>query len=260
MPEVSRVQGQHRAPPAVPWPEGDLKWVQGDIRVPHPGPGWGPQGRARQVGEEKQMIKELAGQIASLQAEEAGLWQENAELDSEIWQLRQRLRMLPGVCVDYLTQLQEKWREKEACCSELERKLATSSGQVTSTQQIRSVYKQMAKALRQHLEENPPYHWKKILFVEYRAQGSWMAAVGMWRKLKELRDDKQHHRQALQVQGDPRPYPPGPDAPTAPPATPRSPEVEDPGHWDPSKEEGLPIRAQGSGVTCRDDSAPSAQV
>ncbi|KAB1254463.1 hypothetical protein Cadr_000029098 [Camelus dromedarius] len=103
------------------------------------------------------------------------------------------------VHVGHLTQLQEKWREEEARCSELERKLAAASGQVASTQQIRSTYEEMAEALGQHLEENPPRHLKEILFLEKRAQASWMAAVGVERKLQELREGHQRHRQAPQV-------------------------------------------------------------
>ncbi|EPY72713.1 hypothetical protein CB1_098649001 [Camelus ferus] len=126
--------------------------------------------------------------------------------------------MLPRVHVGHLTQLQEKWREEEARCSELERKLAAASGQVASTQQIRSTYEEMAEALGQHLEENPPRHLKEILFLEKRAQASWMAAVGVERKLQELREGNQRHRPAPRVQGDPGPFPRGSGAPAAPPA------------------------------------------
>ncbi|XP_072805482.1 cTAGE family member 4-like [Vicugna pacos] len=142
--------------------------------MPGTGPRLEPQGRARQVGEEKQMNEELAGQIASLQAEETGLWWENAQLDCDFQQLRQRLQILPRVQVDHVTQLQEKWHQEEVPCSELERELAAASGQVTFMQQICSVYKQMAEALGQHLEENLAHHWKEILFFEKRAQESWM--------------------------------------------------------------------------------------
>ncbi|KAB1251671.1 hypothetical protein Cadr_000030422, partial [Camelus dromedarius] len=131
-------------------PEGDLKQVPGDITVSRPGPGLEPQGRARPVGEEKQMTQELTGHIASVQAEEAGLRREKARLHSETQQLRQRLQMLPGVHVDHLTQLQEKWCKEEASCSELERKLAAPRGQTTSTQQIRGVYQEVAEAQGQH--------------------------------------------------------------------------------------------------------------
>nr|XP_010996384.2 uncharacterized protein LOC105104395 [Camelus dromedarius] len=129
------------------------------------GPGLEPQGRARPVGEEKQMTQELTGHIASVQAEEAGLRREKARLHSETQQLRQRLQMLPGVHVDHLTQLQEKWCKEEASCSELERKLAAPRGQTTSTQQIRGVYQEVAEAQGQH--------WRKTVPTSRRRSSLW---------------------------------------------------------------------------------------
>ncbi|XP_032345962.1 uncharacterized protein LOC106729546 isoform X2 [Camelus ferus] len=129
------------------------------------GPGLEPQGRARPVGEEKQMTQELTGHIASVQAEEAGLRWEKARLHSETQQLRQRLQMLPGVHVDHLTQLQEKWCKEEASCSELERKLAAARGQTTSTQQIRGVYQEVAEAQGQH--------WRKTVPTSRRRSSLW---------------------------------------------------------------------------------------
>lgn len=102
------------------------------------------------------MSAQLAGQTASLQEGEAGLRQESAQLDSEIQQLRQSLQMLPAVHVHHLTQLQDTWCQDKTCCSEVERKLAAASRQVTSMQLLRSVYKQMAEALGQHWEETHP--------------------------------------------------------------------------------------------------------
>ncbi|EPY82839.1 hypothetical protein CB1_000621015 [Camelus ferus] len=100
--------------------------------------------------------------------------------------------MLPAVHVHHLTQLQDTWCQDKTCCSEVERKLAAAS--------------------------------RQSLFMEKRARKSWMAAVGTDRKLKELREDSQHHRQALRVQGNPWPFLWGPGAPAALAATTRGPE------------------------------------
>ncbi|EPY89308.1 mas-related G-protein coupled receptor member F [Camelus ferus] len=115
------------------------------------------------------MTQELTGHIASVQAEEAGLRWEKARLHSETQQLRQRLQMLPGVHVDHLTQLQEKWCKEEASCSELERKLAAARGQTTSTQQIRGVYQEVAEAQGQH--------WRKTVPTSRRSPS--LSALGM---------------------------------------------------------------------------------
>ena len=89
-----------------------------------------------------------------------------------------------------------------------------------------------------------------------------MAAVSTERKLKELRKENEHKRQMLaKVKSKFQPFSRGPCAPAIPLAAHRGTEVS--GDlpcviWFPREKEGHTLSDQGSGVTCRFDSASPA--
>ncbi|KAF5926281.1 hypothetical protein HPG69_011411 [Diceros bicornis minor] len=199
------------------------------------------QEMARQLWEEEQMNEELVERMTSLQTEGTSLLCENAQLESEIQQLKLKLQILPKFHEDHLRQLQKKLLEEERCCLEIEKKLPGVYRNMNSTCETRNLYKKVAEDARREVERTTSYARKGILFHAKRAQESWMAAVWTTRKLKELRRKNDRTRQMLaKVKSKSQPFPRGPSTPAAPPTAPRGPEMwGDPrGHQAPQQREG----------------------
>lgn len=112
----------------------------------------------------------------------------------------------------------------------------------------------MAEDVGKEFKRTNSYH-RKICNHEKRAQDCWMAVVSTERKLKELRKENEHKRQMLaKVKSKFQPFSRVPCAPATPLAVHIGREVS--GDlpciiWSPREN-------QGSGVTCRFDSASPA--
>ncbi|MXQ89231.1 hypothetical protein E5288_WYG015859 [Bos mutus] len=203
--------------------EADLKGVIGGADFS--GSLWSPKEIAQPLWEERQRNEELSGQISSLEAEEASLWDENSQLEREIRRLRLQLQVLPQTFEDHVAQLQKKCLERELHCLDMEKKLARVCKTVKSLSEDRDLYKRMVEELGKELESTNCYHQKQICVHEKRAQALGMAAVSTERRLRELRRESDHTRQMLaKLHCKFQPFPRGPCAPAAaPPAAHRGP-------------------------------------
>jgi len=225
--------------------EGDLKGVtdDADSNVSLQSAEEKNEELARQLWEEKRINEELMGQITDLRAKEASLQRENSQLQSEIQQLKRKLQILPQLYQEYTRELERKSLEKEAQCSDIEKSLSYTCGNIESATQIRNFYKKMAEDTRRELEENTSHYLKDILFYANKVQESWMAAVLTERKVKELRKENDHIRQMLaKAEFNFPPFPSGPFAPAPPRAAHGGPEVSgdplDPQHPQEGEEPG----------------------
>ena len=105
-PKVPQKKEAEYGPPPIHRSEADLKGVIGGADFS--GSLWSPKEIVQPLWEERQRNEELSGQISSLEAEEASLWDENSQLEREIRQLRLQLQVLPQTFEDYAAQLQKK--------------------------------------------------------------------------------------------------------------------------------------------------------
>lgn len=184
------------------------------------------QERARWLQQQKQIEEELAGEILSLQTEEATLQHENTKLEGEIQQLKLKLQNLHELHDEEVVPLYIKFFEEERVCSELKKKLLNVCWEMNSTYQLRNLYKKMAEDLAQEVKTCTSYYHKENLFQMQRAKESWRAAVLAERKLEELRRQNEHNRQRLaMLEASFQPLPRGNFPPAAPPTVPRGPEV-----------------------------------
>ncbi|CAK7296099.1 Melanoma inhibitory activity protein 2 [Vulpes lagopus] len=181
---------------------------------------------ARQLWEEKQRNEELTGLITGLQAKEASLQCENSQLESEIQQLKLNLQILPELYQEYIMQLETQSSEKEAQCSEIEKKISNARINIQSTYQIRNLYKEMARNMERELKKNTSFYLKEIFFHANRVQESWMAAVLAEKNFKELKKEDDHNRQMLaKAEANFQPFPTGFLASAIPLAAHTGPEV-----------------------------------
>lgn len=245
--KVPRKKEAEYGPPPIHRSEADLKGVISGADFS--GSLWSPKEIAQPLWEERQRKEELSGQISSLEAEEASLWDENSQLEREIRRLRLQLQVLPQTFEDYIAQLQKKCLEGELPCLDMEKKLARVCKTVKSLSEDRDLYKRMAEELGKELERTNCYHQKQICVHEKRAQALGMAAVSTERRLRELRRESDHTRQMLaKLHCKFQPFPRGPRAPAAaPPAAHRGPKGSGhppPGHQAP----------QGAGGSCGEGS------
>ena len=206
--------------------EGDLKGVpdDADCSVSLPRPEEEQQATARHPRGDQQRREELPGRITSLHIEEASLWCENSQLDSEIQLLKWKLQSLPDLHDSYVMQLHRRLFKKEARCLEAKKKLLNVCRELNSVCQIRNLSKKIAGDMSKELERTAAYHRQEVGLCQERAQESWVAALGMERALSELTRENARLRQLLaQVEFNSQLSPRGLHAPAASPTAHRGP-------------------------------------
>lgn len=150
-----------------------------------------------QLSEVDKTKGDLTEHIKNLQTEQATLQSENAQFESEIQKLQQKLTVMTELYQENEMKLHRKLTVEENYRLEKEEKLSKVDEKISYATEELETYRKRAKDLEEELERTIHSYQGQIMSHEKKAHDNWLAARTAERNLNDLRKENAYNRQKL---------------------------------------------------------------
>lgn len=150
-----------------------------------------------QLSEVDKTKEDLTEHIKNLQTEQASLQTENAQFESEIQKLQQKLTVMTELYQENEMKLHRKLTVEENHRLEKEEKLSKVDEKISYAAEELETYRKRAKDLEEELERTIHSYQGQIMSHEKKAHDNWLAARTAERNLNDLRKENAYNRQKL---------------------------------------------------------------
>ncbi|XP_062061213.1 melanoma inhibitory activity protein 2 isoform X4 [Lepus europaeus] len=150
-----------------------------------------------QLSEVDKTKEDLTEHIKNLQTEQASLQTENAQFESEIQKLQQKLTVMTELYQENEMKLHRKLTVEENYRLEKEEKLSKVDEKISYATEELETYRKRAKDLEEELERTIHSYQGQIMSHEKKAHDNWLAARTAERNLNDLRKENAYNRQKL---------------------------------------------------------------
>ncbi|XP_019374397.1 PREDICTED: cTAGE family member 5-like isoform X3 [Gavialis gangeticus] len=149
------------------------------------------------LDDENNAKEELAERIENLRSEQVSLQSENAQFESEVQKLQQKLKVMTELYQENEMKLHRRLTVEERERLQKEEKLSKVDEKINHAAEELNSYRQRAKDLEEELEKTIRSYQSQITSHEKKAHDNWLTARAAERHLNDIRKENAHSRQKL---------------------------------------------------------------
>ncbi|XP_019407216.1 PREDICTED: cTAGE family member 5 isoform X2 [Crocodylus porosus] len=149
------------------------------------------------LDDENKAKEELAERIENLLSEQVSLQSENAQFESEVQKLQQKLKVMTELYQENEMKLHRRLTVEERERLQKEEKLSKVDEKINHAAEELNSYRQRAKDLEEELEKTIRSYQSQITSHEKKAHDNWLTARAAERHLNDIRKENAHSRQKL---------------------------------------------------------------